>query len=89
MPMQSHTSHCHLTGMSGSVAIDRSGNRVPVFVFNNRQDGQYEAAFEVDLTADDRLMVNNATVVWPGGSTIVPKDRPRCGFDGNLCGDEG
>ena len=71
--------------MSGPVAIDFSGNRVPIFVFNNRQNGKYVAALEIDLTGTYGLKVNNETAIWPGGTTIVPKDKPKCGFDGKLC----
>ena len=28
---------------------------------------------------------NNMTKIWVGGSTIPPKDRPRCGFNNELC----
>ena len=28
---------------------------------------------------------NNMTKIWVGGSIIPPKDRPRCGFNNELC----
>ena len=28
---------------------------------------------------------NNMTKIWVGGSTIPPKDRPRCGFNNESC----
>ena len=28
---------------------------------------------------------NNVTKIWVGGSTIPPKDRPKCGFNDELC----
>ena len=28
---------------------------------------------------------HNMTKIWVGGSTIAPKDRPRCGFNNELC----
>ena len=27
----------------------------------------------------------NETKIWVGGSTVPPKDRPRCGFNNELC----
>ena len=27
----------------------------------------------------------NRTKIWVGGSTVPPKDRPKCGFDNELC----
>ena len=27
----------------------------------------------------------NRTKIWVGGSTVAPKDRPRCGFENELC----
>ena len=69
------------------VAIDESGNRVPVFVFNNLQNGSYVATIEIDMMvpASEAFITTNATVYWPGGSTVVPRDIPICGFFGQKC----
>ena len=29
----------------------------------------------------------NRTKLWVGGSTVPPKDRPKCGFNNELCPD--
>ena len=31
------------------------------------------------------LQLLNQTIIWPGGSTIIPIGRPACGFDNEFC----
>ena len=75
--------------MSGDVAINRVGDRVPVFVFSNRQLGDWKAIVEIDQTKPRKESVKEYDVlaVWPGGSTTVPLDEPKCGFHGEKCVD--
>ncbi|XP_068741213.1 atrial natriuretic peptide receptor 1-like isoform X3 [Montipora capricornis] len=74
-------------GVSGDVAINALGNRVPVFVLTNRQNGQWKTIVEIDQTKPKSESVKryNVSTVWPGGGTLVPLDEPTCGFRGEKC----
>ncbi|KAK3709909.1 hypothetical protein QZH41_020028, partial [Actinostola sp. cb2023] len=78
------------TGSSGYVGIDANGNRVPLFVFSNRQSDRLVPTFIVDLLKKPGepgyfIVLNDTKQIWPGGGTTVPVDEPRCGFDGSKC----
>jgi len=74
-------------GVSGNVAINFEGNRVPVFVFSNRQHRGWTPIVEIDQTKpqNESVKLYNTSTVWPGGSTTVPLDEPKCGFHGEKC----
>ena len=74
-------------GVSGDVAINSKGNRVPVFVFSNRQHGGWIPIVEIDQTKpiNESVKLYNSSTVWPGGTTTVPLDEPKCGFHGEKC----
>lgn len=76
-----------ISGISGEVAINEDGNRIPVFVFSNRQNGHLIAIVEIDQTKTpiDSVTTYNVTTVWPNGTTTVPRDTPKCGFQGEKC----
>lgn len=76
-----------ISGISGEVAINGEGNRVPVFVFSNRQHGRLFAIVEIDQTKanNESVTIYNVTTVWPNGTTTVPRDTPKCGFQGEKC----
>ena len=69
------------------MAINALGNRVPVFVLTNRQNGQWKTIVEIDQTKPQSESVKryNVSTVWPGGGTLVPLDEPTCGFRGEKC----
>jgi len=73
--------------MSGDVAINGEGNRIPVFVFSNRQNGRLIPIAEIDQTKpnNESVTVYNMTTLWPNGVTTVPLDAPKCGFRGEKC----
>ena len=73
--------------MSGDVAINYYGNRVPVFLFSNRQRGAWTPIVEIDQTKPPEQSVKayNVSTVWPGGTITVPLDEPKCGFQGEKC----
>ena len=77
----------YISGMSGDVAINSEGNRIPVFVFSNRQNGRLIPIAAIDQTKpnNESVTVYNVTTVWPNGVTIVPRDAPKCGFQGEKC----
>lgn len=87
--LQFTVSYCIITGVSGDVAINSVGNRVPVFVFSNRQLGAWKAIVEIDQTkpVNESVKAYGVLAVWPGGSTTVPLDEPKCGFHGEKCVD--
>lgn len=76
-----------ISGVSGDVAINAQGNRVPVFVFSNRQGGNWVPIVEIDQTKpqNESVKIFTSSVVWPGGTTAVPLNEPRCGFHGEKC----
>lgn len=73
--------------MSGDVSINAQGNRVPVFVFSNRQNGIAVPIVEIEETnpGNQNITSFNVTTIWPGGTTVVPRDAPVCGFRGEEC----
>lgn len=73
--------------MSGDVAINSVGNRIPVFVFSNRQNGRLIPIAEIDQTKpnNESVTIYQMTTLWPNGVTIVPRDEPKCGFRGEKC----
>ncbi|CAH3132089.1 unnamed protein product [Porites lobata] len=75
------------TGVSGDVAINAQGNRIPVFAFSNRQGGSWVPIVEIDQTKpqNESVKIFTLSVVWPGGTTAVPLDEPKCGFHGEKC----
>lgn len=77
-------------GMSGDVAINSEGNRIPVFVFSNRQNGSLIPIAAIDQTKAniESVTIYNMTTVWPNGVTTVPRDAPKCGFRGEKCSPE-
>ena len=77
----------YISGMSGDVAINSEGDRIPVFVFSNRQHGRLIPIAEIDQTKpnNESVTVYNVTTLWPNGVTIVPLDEPKCGFRGEKC----
>ena len=84
--------HCYLfanviSGVSGDVAINAQGNRIPVFAFSNRQGGSWVPIVEIDQTKpqNESVKIFTLSVVWPGGTTAVPLDEPKCGFHGEKC----
>lgn len=76
-----------ISGVSGDVAINAKGNRVPVFVFSNRQGGNWVPIVEIDQTKpqNESVKIFTLSVVWPGGTTAVPLNEPKCGFHGEKC----
>ena len=40
---------------------------------------------EIDLNKKNAVTHFNVTQVWPGGTTTVPLDEPKCGFQGEKC----
>ena len=76
-----------IPGLSGDVAINSHGNRVPVFVFSNRQNGSVVPIAEIDETnpGDPNVTIYNVTTIWPSGTTVIPRDAPECGFRGDEC----
>lgn len=64
--------------------IDNKGNRVPVFVFENIHDSTGAALLELD-SSGTVLQRHTIKAIWPGGSTRVPDDNPKCVFDPKPC----
>lgn len=72
------------TGITGRVTFDENGDRVPLFIVDNVQNGKFIAMQHFDPIANSTLRLNGR-FLFPGGSAIPPRDVPVCGFDGNFC----
>ena len=73
-----------LLGITGRVTFDENGDRVPLFIVDNVQNGKFIAMQHFDPIANSTLRLNGR-FLFPGGSAIPPRDVPVCGFDGNFC----
>ena len=64
--------------------LDENGDRVPVFIVDNVQNGAFIAMkeFDPELNSTNVLRLD---YVFPGGTKIPPRAIPVCGFDGKLC----
>ena len=60
--------------------IDKRGNRVPAFVFENIQSSSNLPFLELNVNGTE-VKQYTAKVVWPGSSTRIPDDEPKCLFD--------
>ncbi|GFY76109.1 atrial natriuretic peptide receptor 1 [Trichonephila inaurata madagascariensis] len=69
-------------GISGIITINEKGDRIADYALLDQND-TVKGNFEVVLTyfGATKEYKEVSSIHWPGGK--VPKDRPRCGFDGN------
>ncbi|XP_054710522.1 atrial natriuretic peptide receptor 2-like [Uloborus diversus] len=69
-------------GISGLVTINQKGDRVADYALLDQVDPE-NGTFEVVLTYSGatKQYKEVRSIHWPGGK--MPKDRPKCGFDGN------
>ncbi|BFZ10892.1 hypothetical protein BsWGS_13930 [Bradybaena similaris] len=76
-----------IQGVTGNVSVMEDGTRQSQFMLHNLRSGCY---FPVARSADEgrAFIYLNQTVVWPGGTEVIPLGRPACGWDGKLCGNE-
>ncbi|XP_031572375.1 atrial natriuretic peptide receptor 1-like [Actinia tenebrosa] len=84
-----HLFNLNFPGESGQVVMV-NGTRVPSFVVGNFRHGLYVPIINhsIFLTKEDltsRRLLFDSNIVWPGGTTNIPKSTPGCGFDGELC----
>eukprot|EP00795_Rhopilema_esculentum_P006238 gene6238-11649_t len=72
------------TGITGRVRLDENGDRVPIFIVDNVQNGAFIAMkeFDPELNLTNVLRLD---YVFPGGTKVPPRAIPVCGFDGKLC----
>ncbi|KAG8201257.1 hypothetical protein JTE90_019895 [Oedothorax gibbosus] len=70
------------SGISGLVTINAAGDRVADYALLDQNDTR-KGNFEVVLTyfGATKEYKEVSSIHWPGGK--IPKDRPKCGFDGN------
>ena len=80
------------SGKSGYVLME-NGTRVPQFVVGNLRNGRYKlVANRTNLVRSGSGTIHHelrlpavSEIVWPGGSRVIPKSVPECGFYGELC----
>ena len=77
--------------MTGTVAIDQSGDRMLSLQLRNIQNGiqkKYVRIADYFGMTGKLEFRKGSTIVWPGPTSDVPLGRPECGFDNELCNDE-
>ncbi|XP_048584263.1 atrial natriuretic peptide receptor 1 isoform X2 [Nematostella vectensis] len=74
------TSSPMFEGKTGPVTIDPKGNRVPVFVFENIQNGTNVRLLTMPSNYHNMSAVTPLRAVWPGGGMEQPDDDPPCVF---------
>ncbi|XP_006814974.2 atrial natriuretic peptide receptor 1-like [Saccoglossus kowalevskii] len=79
--------HIDFYGISGRVTIDKNGDRNQdfwLFGFDAAQD-EYSRVAWYDSSGKMLRFVTNATITWPAGRRVPPRDIPECGFQGEYC----
>ena len=79
-------------GITGMVAIDEKGDRKPNYKIEMVQNGKMVTIMEW-LAAEGRMRKvykpddpdDWSGLLWPGNSTVPPKDAPECGWDNEFC----
>ncbi|RDD47549.1 Atrial natriuretic peptide receptor 1 [Trichoplax sp. H2] len=73
------------TGVTGEVVIDQNGDRDPDYVLQNLINGAYVDIGLYVSAQQNFSMTPGKVVVWPGNTTVVPKDIPPCGWRNEKC----
>ena len=71
-------------GITGRVTFDGNGDRVPLFIVDNVQNSKFIAMQYLEPDANSTF-ISNGKFLFPGGTTVPPRDIPVCGFSGELC----
>ncbi|XP_066919566.1 atrial natriuretic peptide receptor 2-like isoform X4 [Clytia hemisphaerica] len=73
-------------GKTGQVVL-KKGDRTPILEVRNFQSGKPVHICTFGLQENDECTNSKGKVdiVWPGGVKTAPLDRPKCGFNGELC----
>ncbi|KAK3106092.1 hypothetical protein FSP39_012602 [Pinctada imbricata] len=78
-------SNTTVKGIYGTFTMDEHASRVSSYVLHNFKDGHYiNIAYSTGI-GHDSTFLKNVTVTWPGGSTVTPLGRPRCGWNNEYC----
>ena len=70
-------------GKSGTVLIDKKGDRTPIYELHNYQYGQ--KIFLCKFDTETHKCQISGKILWPDGGSSPPKDRPACGFSNEKC----
>ena len=70
-------------GKSGTVVIDKKGDRTPIYELHNYQYG--EKIFLCKFDTETHECQISAKILWPDGGSSPPKDSPACGFNNEKC----
>nr|QNG40927.1 ANPR-like 4 [Placozoa sp. H4] len=73
------------SGVTGEVVIDKNGDRDPDYVLQNLVNGAYMDIGLYISAQQNFSMIPGKVVIWPGNTTVVPKDIPECGWNNEKC----
>ncbi|XP_078345063.1 atrial natriuretic peptide receptor 1-like [Oculina patagonica] len=74
-------------GASGKVRIDSSGDREPDYSLKYYVNGSFQNIADYSHSTGG-FNLRDVSVIWAGGRTSPPSDKPRCGWDNELCLEE-
>ncbi|XP_025080932.1 atrial natriuretic peptide receptor 1-like [Pomacea canaliculata] len=77
-----------IDGVSGQVRIGENGSRVATFMLHNIQKGCYVQVARFSPSREMRLIAGSP-IVWPGEVTVPPRGSPVCGWNNELCQEDG
>ena len=69
---------------TGPVNLDEQGDRIPMFVISNVVNAELVIRTVYD-PLDPRPLPDNVTFIFPGNTTNIPPDVPKCGFLNEHC----
>ncbi|XP_065654311.1 atrial natriuretic peptide receptor 1 isoform X3 [Hydra vulgaris] len=72
------------SGASGKVRIDHKGDRSAYYQVQNVQNLQFKRVANY-FTDTEKFVDTETRILWPGKTTEVPRGKPKCGFDNELC----
>ena len=67
------------------MVIDKNGDRDPDYVLQNLVNGAYMDIGLYISAQQNFSMIPGKVVIWPGNTTVVPKDIPECGWNNEKC----
>ncbi|XP_078374364.1 atrial natriuretic peptide receptor 3-like [Oculina patagonica] len=71
-------------GASGTVRIDESGDRDPDYSLKYYVNGSFQNIADYNHSTGG-FNLRDVRVIWAGGRTNPPLDKPKCGWENELC----
>ncbi|CAH3159682.1 unnamed protein product [Porites lobata] len=71
-------------GASGLVRMDSSGDREPDYSLKYYVNGSFQGIADYNYSTGG-FNLRDVRVIWAGGRTTPPLDKPKCGWENELC----